>query len=310
MPDISQLNKLAQHIGTFYLGKAESVRLALVSILAEGHILVEDVPGIGKTLLARVLAKSLRCSFHRVQFTPDLLPSDLTGAGVFHQPTGEFQFRPGPIFANMVLADEINRATPRTQSALLEAMGDGAVSVDGQTRMLDLPFIVIATQNPYEFEGTYALPENQLDRFAVRIRLGYPPREVERAILTQHRDGDPADRVSPILEKTDVIALQKQVRNVKVDDSVADYLLSIAEATRSRDDIHLGVSTRGALTHYRVSQAHALIDGRDYVTPDDVKKTAVCVLGHRIVPKMASSTLVDAGDETIANVLQRLPVPQ
>jgi MoxR-like ATPase len=310
MPDISLLNKLAQHIGTFYLGKAESVRLALVSILAEGHILVEDVPGIGKTLLARVLAKSLRCSFHRVQFTPDLLPSDLTGAGVFHQPTGEFQFRPGPIFANMVLADEINRATPRTQSALLEAMGDGAVSVDGQTRMLDLPFIVIATQNPYEFEGTYALPENQLDRFAIRIRLGYPPREVERAILTQHREGDPADRVSPILEKTDVIALQKQVRTVKVEDSVADYLLSIAEATRSRDDIHLGVSTRGALTHYRVAQAHALMDGRDYVTPDDVKKTAVCVLGHRIVPKMASSTLVDAGDETIANIVQRLPVPQ
>lgn len=309
MPDISQLNQLAQHIGTYFLGKTDSVRMALVSILAEGHILVEDVPGIGKTLLARVLAKSLRCSFHRVQFTPDLLPSDLTGAGVFHQPTGEFQFRPGPIFANMVLADEINRATPRTQSALLEAMGDGAVSVDGETRQLDLPFIVIATQNPYEFEGTYALPENQLDRFAVRIRLGYPPREIERAILTQHRDGDPADRVSPILEKTDVIALQKKVRTVRVDDAIADYLLSIAEATRTQDDIHLGVSTRGALTHYRVAQACALMAGRDFVTPDDVKQTAVNVLGHRIVPKLASSGLVDAGDEAISMIIKRLPVP-
>ncbi len=309
MPDISQLNSLAQHIGSFYLGKPESVRLALVSILAEGHILVEDVPGIGKTLLARVLAKSLKCSFHRVQFTPDLLPSDLTGAGVFHQASGEFQFRPGPIFANMVLADEINRATPRTQSALLEAMGEGAVSVDGETRLLDQPFIVIATQNPYEFEGTYALPENQLDRFAVRIRLGYPPRDIERAILTQHRQGDPADRVSALLEKSEVIELQKRVREVKVDDAIADYLLSIAEATRTRDDIHLGVSTRGALTHYRVAQAHALIAGRDYVVPDDVKQTAVCVLGHRIVPKLASTGLIDAGDEAIAQIIQRLPVP-
>lgn len=309
MPDIAQLNSLAQHIGSFYLGKPESVRLALVSILAEGHILVEDVPGIGKTLLARVLAKSLKCSFHRVQFTPDLLPSDLTGAGVFHQASGEFQFRPGPIFANMVLADEINRATPRTQSALLEAMGEGAVSVDGETRLLDQPFIVIATQNPYEFEGTYALPENQLDRFAVRIRLGYPPRDIERAILTQHRQGDPADRVSAILEKSGVVELQKRVREVKVDDAIADYLLSIAEATRTRDDIHLGVSTRGALTHYRVAQAHALIAGRDYVVPDDVKQTAVCVLGHRIVPKLASTGLIDAGDEAIAQIIQRLPVP-
>jgi MoxR-like ATPase len=237
------------------------------------------------------------------------LPSDLTGAGVYHQPTGEFQFRPGPIFANLVLADEINRATPRTQSALLDAMGDGAVSVDGETRQLDLPFIVIATQNPYEFEGTYALPENQLDRFAIRLRLGYPPRDVERAILTQHREGDPADRVSPILEKSDVIRLQKQVRTVKVDDAIADYLLTITETTRTRDDIHLGVSTRGALTHYRVAQAHALMAGRDFVTPDDVKQTAVCVLGHRIGPKMASSGLVDAGDEAIAGILQSVSVP-
>ena len=310
MADITQLNKLAQHIGTYFLGKTDSVRMALVSILAEGHILVEDVPGIGKTLLARVLAKSLHCSFHRVQFTPDLLPTDLTGGSVFHQPTGEFQFRPGPIFANMVLADEINRATPRTQSALLEAMGDGAVSVDGETRQLDLPFIVIATQNPYEFEGTYALPENQLDRFAVRIRLGYPPREIERAILTQHREGDPADRVAPVMEKADVIKLQKQVRHVRVDDAIADYLLSIAEATRTRDDIHLGVSTRGALTHYRISQAHALMAGRDFVTPDDVKQTAVCVLGHRIVPKTASAGLGDAGDDMIGSIVQTLPVPQ
>ncbi len=309
MPDLTQLNKLAQHVGTFFLGKPESVRLALVSILAEGHLLVEDVPGIGKTLLARVLAKSLACTFHRVQFTPDLLPSDLTGASIFHQPSGEFQFRPGPIFANIVLADEINRSTPRTQSALLEAMSDAAVSVDGQTRALELPFIVIATQNPYEFEGTYALPENQLDRFAVRIRLGYPPHEVERAILTQHRDGDPADKVAPVVQKSEVVQLQKDVRQVKVDDAVADYLLSITESTRKREDIHLGVSTRGALTHYRISQAHAYLMGRDYVTPDDVKQTAVAVLGHRIIPKTASSGLTDAGDEVISNILRSVPVP-
>lgn len=309
MPDLSHLNRLAQHIGSFFLGKEDAVRLALVSILAEGHILVEDVPGIGKTLLARVLAKSLACTFHRVQFTPDLLPSDLTGASVYHQPTGEFQFRAGPLFANIVLADEINRATPRTQSALLEAMGDGAVSVDGLTHQLEPPFIVIATQNPYEFEGTYALPENQLDRFAVRIRLGYPPRGVERAILNQHREGDPADKVSAVLDKTEVTALQKQVRQVRVDDSVADYLLAISEETRKRDDVHLGVSTRGALTHYRIAQAHAFLAGRDYVTPDDVKQTAVAVLGHRIVPKTASVGLADAGDEVIAAILRSVPIP-
>jgi MoxR-like ATPase len=256
-----------------------------------------------------VLAKSLACTFHRVQFTPDLLPSDLTGASVYHQPSGEFQFRPGPIFANIVLADEINRATPRTQSALLEAMSDGAVSVDGETRHLDLPFIVIATQNPFEFEGTYALPENQLDRFAVRIRLGYPPRDVEKAILTQHREGDPADRVSEVVSKNDVLALQKEVRHVRFDDSVADYLLAISEATRSRDDVHLGSSTRGALTHYRISQAHAYLSGRDFVTPDDVKQTAVAVLGHRIVPKTAASGLDDAGDEIIGSILRTIVVP-
>jgi MoxR-like ATPase len=310
MPDLAQLNKLAHHIGSYFLGKADAIRIAMVSILAEGHILVEDVPGIGKTLLARVLAKSLACTFHRVQFTPDLLPSDLTGASVYHQPTGEFQFRPGPIFANIVLADEINRATPRTQSALLEAMSDAAVSIDGQTRLLDLPFIVIATQNPYEFEGTYALPENQLDRFAVRIRLGYPPRDVEKEILTQHREGDPADKVTPILDKSDVVQMQKQVRHVRMDESVADYLLAIAEATRNSEDVHLGVSTRGALTHYRVAQAHAFLDGRDYVTPDDVKQTAVSVLGHRIVPKSTSTGLSDAGDEAILNVLKKASVPK
>ena len=309
MPDLSQLNKLAQHIGTFFLGKEDAVRLALVSILAEGHLLIEDVPGVGKTLLARVLAKSLACAFHRIQFTPDLLPSDLIGASVYHQPTGEFLFRPDPIFANIVLADEINRATPRTQSALLEAMSDGPVSVDGKTYPLEPPFIVIATQNPYEFEGTYALPESQLDRFAVRIRMGYPPaKSSERSC--QHRDGDPADKVSSVLDKKEVLDLQKQVRQVRVDDSVADYLLAISDETRKRDDLHLGVSTRRGVDALPC-RAGAGVPGRPRLRDagrceDDgrgrPRATASC-------PRRASVGLSDAGDDAIATIVRSVPVP-
>ena len=304
------IKQFATHVGGVFLGKADALQMVLVTLLAEGHLLIEDVPGVGKTLLAKALAKSLDCTFHRVQFTPDLLPNDLTGVSVYHQPSGEFVFKPGPIFANIVLADEINRATPRTQSALLEAMSDQQVSVDGRTLPIEAPFMVVATQNPYEFEGTYPLPENQLDRFMLRLRLGYPTRAVEKAILLQHRHGEVVDKMSAALDRNDVIGLQSKVRDVKVDDSLNEYLLSLITASRTRADVHLGVSTRGALMLYRATQARALIEGRDYVVPDDIKRLAIPVLGHRIVPRALRQTgLNDAGDQIVQDILDNVPVP-
>jgi MoxR-like ATPase len=305
------LHKLSVHINSVFLGKPEAVELTLVCLLAEGHLLIEDVPGIGKTLLAKALARSLDCTFHRVQFTPDLLPSDLTGTSVYHQPTGDFVFRPGPIFANVILADEINRATPRTQSALLEAMAEQQVSADGKTMPLEKPFMVIATQNPFEFEGTYPLPENQLDRFTLRLRIGYPTRQFEKDILQQHRDGEPVDKLQPVLARPEVLALQAAVRQVRVDESLADYLLSIVEMTRERDDVYLGVGTRGALAFYRSAQALAFLKGRSYVTPDDVKRLAVPVLGHRVVSKTLrrGAGEQDAGDAIVREILTQVPVP-
>lgn len=305
------LHKLSAHINSVFLGKPEAVELTLVCLLAEGHLLIEDVPGIGKTLLAKALARSLDCTFHRVQFTPDLLPSDLTGTSVYHQPTGDFVFRPGPIFAHVILADEINRATPRTQSALLEAMAEQQVSADGKTMPLEKPFMVIATQNPFEFEGTYPLPENQLDRFTLRLRIGYPTRQFEKDILLQHRDGEPVDKLQPVLGRPEVLALQAAVRQVRVDESLADYLLSIVDMTRERDDVYLGVGTRGALAFYRSAQALALLKGRNYVTPDDVKRLAVPVLGHRVVSKTLrrGGGEQDAGDAIVREILTQVPVP-
>src|SRR5262245_42741619 len=281
----STIAKLTEHIASVLLGKREVIQLALVTLLAEGHLLIEDVPGVGKTLLAKALARSLNCKFHRIQFTPDLLPSDLIGTSVYHQPSGEFQFKPGPLFAQVILADEINRATPRTQSALLEAMSDRQVSVDGISHPLESPFIVMATQNPYEFEGTYPLPENQVDRFTLRLHIGYPDRNAEKEVMTQHRQGEPVEKLTPILDKGQVLAMQAEVRRVKVEDSLNNYLMDIVEATRKREDVYLGVSTRGALMLYHTSQAYAFVHGRDYVVPDDMKRLAAPVLGHRILPK-------------------------
>lgn len=313
MPDAAPapLQKLSDHISSVFLGKPESVQLTLVALLAEGHLLIEDVPGIGKTLLAKAMSKSLSCTFHRVQFTPDLLPSDLTGTSVYHQPSGEFIFRPGPLFANIVLADEINRATPRTQSALLEAMSEQQVSVDGKTLPLEAPFMVIATQNPFEFEGTYPLPENQLDRFAMRLRIGYPTRANERAILTQHRAGEPVDKLQAVVSKDEIQRHQQSVKQVKFDDALADYLLDIVEATRVREDVYLGVGTRAALSFYRCAQAFAFIQGRNYVTPDDIKKLAVPVLGHRLVTKSLrrGGQAEDIGDAIIRDILTKITVP-
>jgi MoxR-like ATPase len=305
-----RLERLRANVATALLGKPEAIQFALVCLLAEGHLLIEDVPGIGKTLLAKALAKSLGCSFHRIQFTPDLLPGDLIGTSVYHQASAAFVFQPGPLFAQVVLADEINRATPRTQSALLEAMSDRQVSVDGKTRPLGPPFFVLATQNPYEFEGTYPLPESQLDRFLMRLRLGYPDRQAERLILSGHREGEPVDRLGPVLSVEEVVELQHAVRQVRFDDSLADYLLDLVEATRDHADIQLGGSTRAALGLYRAAQALALIQGRNYVVPDDVKRLAGPVLAHRLVVRRARAAQGgDTASQLVADVLRQVPLP-
>lgn len=277
------ISALEARVGTVLLGKPEPVRLSIVALLAEGHILIEDAPGVGKTVLAKSLARSLDCQFRRLQFTPDLLPSDILGSSIYRPSVGEFEFHAGPIFTNILLADEINRTTPRTQSALLEAMSEGQVSIDGETRKLDSPFFVIATQNPYEFEGTYPLPENQLDRFMLCIEVGYPDRSVERQVLTSHRDGEPVDKVTPVLKVEQVRELQLAVRQVKVDEAINDYMLDIIEATRKHEELALGVSTRGAVTLYRAVQGLALVENRTYAIPDDVKRLALPVLAHRVV---------------------------
>jgi MoxR-like ATPase len=304
------LGRLFQNIETVVLGKPDVIRLTIVALLAEGHLLIEDVPGVGKTLLARALAASLDCSFRRLQFTPDLLPSDILGSSIYNSNSGDFVFKPGPIFANVILADEINRTTPRTQSALLEAMSDRQVSVDGQTYPLAPPFVVLATQNPFEFEGTYVLPESQLDRFMMRIRMGYPIRDEERRIFTSHRTGEPVDELRPVLSGDDVVQLQRAVRTVRVDEAVADYILEIVHATRESDDLHVGVSTRGALTLYRAAQSLALVSGRSYVSPDDVKQLALPVLAHRVVGKsFLQAGEYNASETIIRDILDRTRVP-
>jgi MoxR-like ATPase len=302
--------RLRDNVASVFLGKPDVIQFSLVALLADGHLLIEDVPGIGKTLLAKALARSLDCTFHRLQFTPDLLPSDLIGTSVFHQPTAEFVFKPGPLFAHVVLADEINRATPRTQSALLEAMSDRQVSVDGQTHPLAAPFLVLATQNPFEFEGTYPLPESQLDRFLLRLRIGYPDRVAEKEILTRHRDGEPVDQLQPVLDAADVIGLQQAVRRVRVDDSLSDYILDLVAATRVHPNVYLGGSTRAALSLYRAAQALALLSQRDYVVPDDIKQLARPVLAHRILTKtFRQGDRSDSAESLIAEVLARTAVP-
>ncbi|MCX7702069.1 MAG: MoxR family ATPase [Gemmataceae bacterium] len=307
----ADLDRLRQNMAEVVLGKPELIRLALIAVLAEGHILVEDMPGVGKTLLAKALARSLNCTFHRIQFTPDLLPSDLIGTSVFQQHTGTFVFQPGPIFAQVVLADEINRATPRTQSALLEAMSDRQVSVDGVTHPLGSPFLVLATQNPFEFEGTYPLPESQLDRFLMRLQIGYPDRAAELGILASHRDGEPVDRLKPVLQAEQVVRLQGLVRRVRVDDSLAHYILDVVSATRSHADIALGASPRAALGLYRAAQASALLEGRDYVIPDDVKRLAVPVLAHRLLTHgMRQGGRELPAASIVRSAVEQIPVPR
>ncbi|MFH1919751.1 MAG: MoxR family ATPase [Planctomycetota bacterium] len=304
------IRQLETNISRAVFGKDDVVRLCVVALLAGEHVLLEDVPGVGKTLVGKALAKSVSGSFRRIQFTPDLLPADITGSNLYDANRQEFIFNRGPIFANVVLADEINRTTPRTQSALLEAMGEGQVSVDGESTPLPRPFMVIATQNPLEFEGTYPLPESQLDRFLLRISVGYPDRDHELEVLASHREGEPVDRLGPVLGCEQISELQEAVRRVKVDASIDSYLLDVVHATRSSDDLHVGASIRGALSLYRASQAAALVEGRDFVVPDDVKRLAVPVLSHRVITK---GYLQGGQREAIEALIQRLvdevPVP-
>ena len=304
------IGQLEANISQVVLGKDDVVRLCVVALLAGEHVLLEDVPGVGKTLVGKALARSVSGKFRRIQFTPDLLPADITGSNLFDTKSQEFVFHAGPIFANIVLADEINRTTPRTQSALLEAMCESQVSTDGQTHDLPRPFMVIATQNPLEFEGTYPLPESQLDRFLLRISVGYPARESELEVLTSHRDGEPVDRMEPVLDGQQIAALQDQVRQVKVDASISAYLMDMVQATRECEDLHVGVSIRGALSLYRAAQATALIDGRDYVVPDDVKNLAVAAFAHRVISRgYLHGGQREAIEALIGRLIDEVPVP-
>ncbi len=304
------VRSLEANLASVVLGKRDVLRLCMVALLAGEHVLLEDVPGVGKTLIAKALARSVNGRFCRIQFTPDLLPSDIVGSSIFNSKTSEFVYCHGPVFANIVLADEINRTTPRTQSALLEAMSDAQVSVDGQTYPLPRPFLVIATQNPYEFEGTYPLPESQLDRFLLRTKIGYPSRSDERQVLASHRHGEPVEFLGPVIKCEQVLELQDRVRQVTVDDSLSDYLLDIAEATRTNDALQVGVSTRGSLSLYRAAQALAFLEGREYVIPDDIKRLAVPVLAHRVILRgYQYGSQRDAADALIRRIVEEVAVP-
>ncbi|QDV63744.1 ATPase RavA [Crateriforma conspicua] len=301
---------LSANIEKVLLGKPDVVQMLVLSLIAGEHVLLEDVPGVGKTLAAKALAQSIEGSFTRLQFTPDLLPADITGSMIYRTDRHEFEFSPGPVFANVVLADEINRAPPRTQSALLEAMSDARVSVDGKSHPLPSPFIVIATQNPFEFEGTYALPESQLDRFLLRTSVGYPGREMERQVMSTHRTGEPVDQLQPVVNVESVRHAQMAVREVKFDDSLVEYLLDIVESTRQHDAFQVGVSTRGALSFYRGCQARAITESRDYVTPDDIKQLAVAALSHRVLPEgIFQGADRNYVEQQVADLVQQVPVP-
>jgi MoxR-like ATPase len=301
---LSKLNELEMSLNSTIRGKPEVVRLTAVCLLARGHLLIEDVPGVGKTTLAHAMARSVDCEFHRLQCTSDMLPSDVLGVTIYNAHTQEFEFKQGPVFTNFLLADEINRATPKTQSALLEAMNEMQVTIESHSYPLAQPFMVMATQNPVEHHGTYPLPESQLDRFLMRIRIGYPDRGAEREIL-RNTDGAHAESVRPVLSGEELVHLQEQVSRVAVDDSLVDYMLAIVEKTRNHESLALGVSPRGAQALYRATQAMALIEGRDYVIPDDIKRLAVPVFAHRIAIN-ARASLSQRSTELSERILQEI----
>ena len=302
--------RIAANIERVIVGKHVEVRMALVSLLCEGHILIEDVPGVGKTMLAKALAKSIGCTFRRIQFTPDLLPSDVTGLSIFNQKTQEFEFRPGPIMAQVVLADEINRATPKTQSALLECMEERQATIDGVTYQMPSPFLVIATQNPIEYEGTFALPEAQLDRFMLRLRLGYPKAVEELVILDEQKRIHPLEEIHQVLGVDELRQMQAAVKEIYVDQAVAEYIVRLVTATREHADVYLGASPRGSINLYHASQAYAALDGRDYVIPDDVKALAVAVLAHRLIVKSQASLREIDPDAIVREILAQVPIGQ
>jgi MoxR-like ATPase len=301
--------RILANVEKVIVGKEPEVRLALIALLCRGHILIEDVPGVGKTILARSLAVSTGCAFRRIQFTPDLLPSDVSGVSIFNQKTGDFEFRPGPIVAQVVLADEINRATPKTQSALLEAMEERQVTVDGVTHPMPEPFMVMATQNPIEYEGTFPLPEAQLDRFLLRIHLGYPSMTDEVLIMEGQQRAHPIDSLARVTGADEILSMQRAVKEVYVDPLIKQYIVSVVDATRRHPAAYLGASPRGSLALYRTCQARALLDGRDFVVPDDAKALAYATLGHRIIINPSSRVKNVAAKDVVDQALDRIPVP-
>ncbi|MFN8521990.1 MAG: MoxR family ATPase [Chloroflexota bacterium] len=303
------LQAIIQNVETVVVGKRSEIELTVVALACQGHVLIEDVPGVGKTMLARSLARSVGCEFKRVQFTPDLLPSDVTGVSIYNQKTGEFEFRPGPVVAQVVLADEINRATPKTQAALLEAMEERQITVDGVTHELPTPFIVLATQNPIEYEGTFPLPESQLDRFMLRVHLGYPRREEEIEILGRQQLAHPIESLQTVASAADLLEVHQAVRRVHVDELIRQYIVDLAGWSRKHQDVYVGASPRASLSLYRASQAWALLHGRDYVSPDDVKALAVAAFAHRVIVQPAARVKDVSGRTVVEEIVSTLAVP-
>jgi MoxR-like ATPase len=301
--------RILTNVEQVIVGKQRELRLAITALLCGGHMLIEDVPGVGKTMLARAIAVSTGCTFRRIQFTPDLLPSDVSGVSIYNQKTEDFEFRPGPIIAQIVLADEINRATPKTQSALLEAMEERQVTVDGVTHKLPSPFMVLATQNPIEYEGTFPLPEAQLDRFLIRIYLGYPSATDEVLVLDQQQSQHPIETIQQVTDQNEIVQVQKAVREIYVDPLIKQYIVQLSNATREHEAVYLGASPRGSLSLFRTAQAKALLEGRDFVTPDDVKELALFTLAHRIIVSPGAKVKGMTQADVVAQCLSRVPVP-
>jgi MoxR-like ATPase len=302
-------DQLVKNVEQVIVGKTETIRLTVIGLLCQGHLLIEDVPGTGKTMLAKSLARSIGCSFNRIQFTPDMLPSDVTGVSIFNQKTNEFEYRPGPVMAQVVLTDEINRATPKTQAALLEAMEERQVTVDGITHPLPEPFLVIATQNPIEYEGTFPLPEAQMDRFLLRIHLGYPTTAFEVKMLSDQQLEHPINKLAQVVGVEDLLDAQQRVRTVQISGEIKRYIVNLVETTRNHGELYLGASPRGSLALFHTAQARAAVDGRDYVLPDDVKAMAVPALAHRLIVGSAARIREVDAREIVQELLDKIPVP-